>query len=273
MTGSPLGQSALVSPLAVVPPSPLPESLLSSEPPPHAATRNASVANRASSRTPKRRFMGCAPSDQHADGRTRCDVVLAPRSPVVRSIERLGLRRRWPPGAPVGRDNLCTGACDAVSISRWARHVSVTTLEGSGERRSAQADLLGHLDLDDLAVLHDEEHGPELELAEDLGDAQEDGALLVGECLEPLDGRIPLAVHAATLPVPEGPRGAGPHGLGGRYQAYASGAGPPGPGKISSRRARASSSSVISSARIEPSSCSIVRGPTIGAVTTGLASS
>src|SRR3954447_26961834 len=137
---------------------------------------------------------------------------------------------------------------------------------------SAQPDLLGHLDLDDLAVLHDEQHGPELELAEHLGDAQEDGTLLVGERLEPLDRRVPLAVHAATLPVPGCPRGALPCRLAERCEAYASGAGPPGPGKIPSRRARASSSSLISIARIEPSSCSIVRGPMIGAVTTGLAS-
>src|SRR3954471_10604185 len=99
----------------------------------------------------------------------------------------------------------------------------------SAKRRSAQADLLGHLDLDDLAVLNDEQHGPELELAEHLGDTQEDGTLLVGERLERLDGRVPLTVHAATLPVPGCPRGAVPCRLAERYQAYASGAGPPGP--------------------------------------------
>ena len=54
------------------------------------------------------------------------------------------------------------------------------------------------------------------------------------------------------------------------YHAYAFGASPPGPGKISSNFASVSSSSVISVARTALSSCSIVRGPIIGAVTTGL---
>ena len=53
------------------------------------------------------------------------------------------------------------------------------------------------------------------------------------------------------------------------YQAYASGAGPPGPGKISSSFRKTSSSSLTSSARNEPSSCSSVLGPMMGAVTAG----
>ena len=56
----------------------------------------------------------------------------------------------------------------------------------------------------------------------------------------------------------------------GSHQAYASGASPPGPGQISSSRCSVSSDSAISSARRLPVSCSIVRGPMIGAVTTGL---
>jgi SAM-dependent methyltransferase len=51
------------------------------------------------------------------------------------------------------------------------------------------------------------------------------------------------------------------------HQAYASGAGPPGPGKISSSFFNAASSSVIARARRLPVSCSVVRGPMIGAVT------
>ena len=52
------------------------------------------------------------------------------------------------------------------------------------------------------------------------------------------------------------------------HQAYASGAGP-GPGKISSSRRSTSSGRVIVGARSASSSCSMVRGPMMGAVTAG----
>src|SRR5207245_10593112 len=57
------------------------------------------------------------------------------------------------------------------------------------------------------------------------------------------------------------------------YPAQASEAGPPGPGKISSSFVSVSGGIGISSARRDSSSCCVVRGPTIGAVTTGFASS
>lgn len=60
-----------------------------------------------------------------------------------------------------------------------------------------------------------------------------------------------------------------PPGLPLLHHAYASGASPPGPGQMRSSRASASVSSLIWSARRLPSSCAIVRGPMIGAVTTG----
>ena len=56
------------------------------------------------------------------------------------------------------------------------------------------------------------------------------------------------------------------------YQAYACGAGPPGPGKISSKRFNVSSVNSSSSAAIDSSSCATVRGPMIGAVTIGFCS-
>ena len=56
------------------------------------------------------------------------------------------------------------------------------------------------------------------------------------------------------------------------YQAYASGAAPPGPGKIPSSSASTSSVSETSSAPSASSSWAMVRGPTMGAVTTGLCS-
>lgn len=54
------------------------------------------------------------------------------------------------------------------------------------------------------------------------------------------------------------------------YQAYAVGASPPGPGNISSSFLRTSSPSCMLAALTALSSCSMVRGPMIGAVTTGL---
>src|SRR5690554_4106372 len=57
------------------------------------------------------------------------------------------------------------------------------------------------------------------------------------------------------------------------YQANASGDSPPGPGQISSNFFISSSPSLISTARRLSVSCSIVRGPMMGAVTTGFASS
>ena len=52
------------------------------------------------------------------------------------------------------------------------------------------------------------------------------------------------------------------------YQAYASGARPPGPGNMSSTSLHACSSRTMSSARIDaPSSCAAVRGPMIGQTT------
>lgn len=53
------------------------------------------------------------------------------------------------------------------------------------------------------------------------------------------------------------------------HQAYASGAGPPGPGNNSSSFFKVSFDSVSVTLRIEPFSCSNVRGPMIGAVTAG----
>jgi hypothetical protein len=57
------------------------------------------------------------------------------------------------------------------------------------------------------------------------------------------------------------------------HQAHASGPAPPGPGKIWSSCSIVSSPSRSSRACRAPSSCPTVRGPMIGAVTTGLASS
>lgn len=57
------------------------------------------------------------------------------------------------------------------------------------------------------------------------------------------------------------------------YQAYASGASPPGPGQISSSLRSVSSDKVTSRARWLVASCAAVRGPTIVAVTTGLCNS
>lgn len=56
------------------------------------------------------------------------------------------------------------------------------------------------------------------------------------------------------------------------HQAYASGVSPPGPGKISFNMRRISLSRLISTAFIVSRSCSTVRGPMIGAVKTGFAS-
>src|SRR5437764_6503760 len=53
------------------------------------------------------------------------------------------------------------------------------------------------------------------------------------------------------------------------HHAYASGAAPPGPGKSSSSRDSVSSASVIGTACKASSSCSMVRGPRITAVTLG----
>jgi hypothetical protein len=57
------------------------------------------------------------------------------------------------------------------------------------------------------------------------------------------------------------------------YQAYALGASPPDPGKILSSSLRVSSDNMISGTCSFSFSCSTVRGPMIGAVTTGLCSS
>ncbi len=59
------------------------------------------------------------------------------------------------------------------------------------------------------------------------------------------------------------------------YQAHASGPGPPLPtaGNSSSSRANVGPSSSIDNASSGPSSCSMVRGPMIGAVTPGRESS
>src|SRR5258708_4245181 len=57
------------------------------------------------------------------------------------------------------------------------------------------------------------------------------------------------------------------------YQAYASGAEPPGPGKIASSLLLMASVMSISRARRAPSSCATERGPMMGAVTLGFASS
>lgn len=56
------------------------------------------------------------------------------------------------------------------------------------------------------------------------------------------------------------------------HQAYASGVFPPGPGKILFNMQKISSSRLISTAFIVSRSCSTVRGPMIGAVKTGFAS-
>src|SRR6266542_6412971 len=55
------------------------------------------------------------------------------------------------------------------------------------------------------------------------------------------------------------------------YHAKASGASPPGPGQISSNFAISALLNLIFSARRLPVNCSSVRGPIIGAVTTGFA--
>src|SRR4026208_39777 len=57
------------------------------------------------------------------------------------------------------------------------------------------------------------------------------------------------------------------------YHAYASGASPPGPGQISSSFVISALLNLILSARRAPVNCSSVRGPMIGAVTTGFVSS
>src|SRR5262245_39867690 len=57
------------------------------------------------------------------------------------------------------------------------------------------------------------------------------------------------------------------------HQAYASGASPPGPGQISSNFFVSALLNLILRARKEPVNCSRVRGPMIGAVTTGFVSS
>src|SRR5512134_3451074 len=57
------------------------------------------------------------------------------------------------------------------------------------------------------------------------------------------------------------------------YHANASGASPPGPGQILSSSSSSVLLNLIFRARRLPVNCSIVRGPMIGAVTTGFASS
>src|SRR5919197_769579 len=180
------------------------------------------------------------------------------RSPVVRSIER---HRAAGASASVGTVSRglhgYQSPCAVVNdIRRSDSYV------GTG---SSQADLLRHLDLHDLAVLHDQQDRAELQLAEDLDHLADDDALFVGELVQV--ARSLLGHGGVTLlqrPLPSDVA---------IYQAYASGAGPPGPGKIRSSARIVRSSSVISSTRSAPSSCSIVRGPMIGAVTTGFASS
>src|SRR5215216_2479773 len=57
------------------------------------------------------------------------------------------------------------------------------------------------------------------------------------------------------------------------YHANASGASPPGPGQMASNSSMSALLNLIFRARRLPVNCSIVRGPMIGAVTTGFASS
>src|SRR4029450_682843 len=106
--------------------------------------------------------------------------------------------------------------------------------------------------------------------------ADHDVALLFREVVRILDQSAVLGLHDARRyrRWGGGSQGSGPGSLRVRaYQAKASGAGPPGPGQISSSRFIVGLSSLRSSARIALSSCSGIRGPMIGAVTTGFASS
>jgi chromate transporter len=78
----------------------------------------------------------------------------------------------------------------------------------------AETDLLGHLDLDDLAVLHDQQDRPEADLSEQADDLQDDLLLVLRERREFLVGRWVVGHPRPTIPyrrrVPgtanEGPR-------------------------------------------------------------------
>ena len=77
------------------------------------------------------------------------------------------------------------------------------TIEGarglSTKRALPKTELLGHLDLDDLSVLHDEKDRSELDAPQDLHDLEEHGSLLLGQVLYALDRKSVLRRHRRTV--------------------------------------------------------------------------
>src|SRR5262245_24175910 len=63
---------------------------------------------------------------------------------------------------------------------------------------SPEAELLRHLDLDDLPVLHHQQHRAELDPAQDLDHTKHDLALLIREVVLALDAPAVLRFHGAT---------------------------------------------------------------------------
>jgi hypothetical protein len=79
----------------------------------------------------------------------------------------------------------------------------VDTIEGARELSTKRAlpktELLGHLDLDDLPVLHDEKDRSELDAPQDLRDLEEHGSLLLSQVLYALDRMSILRRHERTV--------------------------------------------------------------------------